>query len=306
MVTKENTAVSTLVQEFNLLVDEPLKKYTSFKIGGPADLLAMPKDKLELNKLLTKSSALNIPVTLFGGGTNILITDKGIRGLVVITKFLKSKIHIIQSNLQEKTIYAETGDRLSKVCLFAIEHSLSGLEYLAGIPGTVGGAIMMNAGTSSWDISNIIESIDVLDQKTLTFKTLKRKELDFSYRQLNQSGIIVAATFKLIEKSRGKIKKTFKENLVKKNATQPVFAASAGCFFKNPSLGKSAGELIEKSGLKGMKINDAMVSLKHANFIVNTNNASCEDILLLKQHIQKAVFKKFHIKLKTEVRLEGE
>ena len=306
MVTKENTAVSTLVQEFNLLVDEPLKKYTSFKIGGPADLLAMPKDKLELNKLLTKSAALNIPVTLFGGGTNILITDKGIRGLVVITKFLKSKIHIIQSNLQDKTIYAATGDRLSKVCLFAIEHSLSGLEHAAGIPGTVGGAIMMNAGTRFWDISNIIESIDVLDQKTLIFKILKRKELDFSYRQLNQSGIIVAATFKLTEKPRKEIKKTFKENLVKKNAAQPVFAASAGCFFKNPSLGKSAGELIEKSGLKGMRINDAMVSLKHANFIVNTNNASCEDILLLKQHIQKVVFKKFHIKLETEVRLEGE
>ncbi len=306
MVTKENTAVSTLVQEFNILVDEPLKKYTSFKIGGPADLLAMPKDKLELKKLLTKSSTLNIPVTLFGGGTNILITDKGIRGLVVITKFLKSKIYIIQSNLQEKTIYVETGDRLSKVCLFAIEHSLSGLEYAAGIPGTVGGAIMMNAGTSSWDISNSVESIDVLDQKTLSFKTLKRKELDFSYRQLNQSGIIVAATFKLTEKPREEIKKIFKENLIKKNAAQPVFAASAGCFFKNPSLEKSAGELIEKSGLKGMRINDAMVSLKHANFIVNTNNASCEDILLLKQHIQKIVFKKFHIKLETEVRLEGE
>ena len=306
MVTKENTAFSTLVQEFNLLVDEPLKKYTSFKIGGPADLLAMPKDKLELNKLLTKSSTLNIPVTLFGGGTNVLITDKGIRGLVVITKFLKSKIHIIQSNLQDKTIYAATGDRLSKVCLFAIEHSLSGLEHAAGIPGTVGGAIMMNAGTRFWDISNIIESIDVLDQKTLIFKILKRKELDFSYRQLNQSGIIVAATFKLTEKPREEIKKIFKENLVKKNAAQPVFAASAGCFFKNPSLGKSAGELIEKSGLKGMRINDAMVSLKHANFIVNTNNASCEDVLLLKQHIQKVVFKKFHIKLETEVRLEGE
>ena len=306
MVTKENTAFSTLVQEFNLLVDEPLKKYTSFKIGGPADLLAMPKDKLELNKLLTKSSTLNIPVTLFGGGTNVLITDKGIRGLVVITKFLKSKIHIIQSNLQDKTIYAATGDRLSKVCLFAIEHSLSGLEHAAGIPGTVGGAIMMNAGTRFWDISNNIESIDVLDQKTLTFKTLKKKELDFSYRHLNQSGIIVAATFKLTEKPREEIKKIFKENLVKKNAAQPVFAASAGCFFKNPSLGKSAGELIEKSGLKGMRINDAMVSLKHANFIVNTNNASCEDILLLKQHIQKIVFKKFHITLETEVRLEGE
>jgi len=311
MITKENTAVSTLIQDFNLLVDEPLKKYTSFKIGGPADFLAMPKDKLELKKLLKKAAALDIPVTLFGGGTNVLITDKGIRGLVVITKLLKSKIHITRADLQEKTIYVEAGENLSKVCQFAIRNSLSGLEYAAGIPGTMGGAIMMNAGTSSWSISDIIESIDVLDKSTFTFKTMERKELDFSYRQLNQSGIIVAASLLLKEKPQGKIKKTFKENLTIKNAAQPVFAASAGCFFKNPTLGKSAnelsaGELIEKSGLKGMRINDAMVSEKHANFIVNINNASCKDILLLKQHIQKIVFKKYHIELETEVRLEGE
>ena len=306
MVTRENTAVSTLAQEFKLLVDEPMKKYTSFKIGGPADLLAMPKDKLELKKLLEKASTLGIPVTIFGGGTNVLITDKGIRGLVVITKFLKSKIHITQADLQGKTIYVEAGERLSSVCQFAIRNSLSGLEYAAGIPGTVGGAIMMNAGTKSWEMSDIVESIDILNKNTLAFETMGKKDLDFSYRRLNHPGIIVSATLILKEKSRVQIEECFKENLTIKNDSQPVSAASAGCFFKNPTLGKSAGELIEKSGLKGMRINDAMVSEKHANFIVNTNNASCEDILLLKQHIQEIVFKKYQIKLETEVRLEGE
>ena len=225
---------------------------------------------------------------------------------MVITRLLKSEINIIQTDLHGKIIYVEAGERLSKICQFAINHSLSGLESAAGIPGTVGGAIMMNAGTKSWKISDIIESIDVLNKNMLTAKTIEKKDLDFSYRRLNQSGVIMAVRLKLLETNQEKIKKTFKKNLIKKNTTQPVSLASAGCFFKNPTSGKSAGELIEKSGLKGMRINDAMVSEKHANFIVNINNATYEDILLLKQHIQKIVFKKYHIKLKTEVRLEGE
>jgi len=306
MGIKENTAVSTLVQEFSLLVDEPMKKYTSFKIGGPADLLALPKDKLELKKILKKALDLNLPITLLGGGTNVLITDKGIRGLVVITKFLAPEINIIQTGLHERTLFVGAGERLSRLCQFALGHSLSGLEYAAGIPGTVGGAIMMNAGTKSWDMSDIIESIDILDKKTLKVETIQRESLDFSYRQLDLPGIIVSATLRLKVKPRDQIEKIFKETLIRKNATQPVSAASAGCFFKNPPQGKSAGELIETSGLKGVRINDAMVSEKHANFIINVNNARCGDILLLKNHIQKIVFQKHHVKLQTEVRMEGE
>ena len=306
MIKKENTAYSTLTQNFNLLVDEPLKKYTSFKVGGPADLLALPKNKQELKSLLKQASYLNIPVTLFGGGTNLLITDKGIRGLVIVTRLLQSKIHIIETNFHDNTICVEAGVRLSKVCQFAINHSLSGLEFAAGIPGTVGGAIIMNAGTPSKDMSDIVKSIDILDQNTLDVKTIERKDLNFSYRKLNQSGFIVETKLTLNQGIQKKIEETFKLNLSKKNATQPVSFANAGCFFKNPIMGKSAGELIERTGLKGVRINDAMVSPKHANFIVNINNATCEDILLLKQQIQEAVYKKYQIILKTEVRVEGE
>ncbi|MBU8912219.1 MAG: UDP-N-acetylmuramate dehydrogenase [Desulfobacterales bacterium] len=306
MLKADNTAYSILAQDFDLLVDEPLKKYTSFKIGGPADLLALPKDKHELKNLLKKASNLDIPVTLFGGGTNLLITDKGIRGLVVITRLLKSKIRIIKTDLDGKTIGVEAGERLSNVCRFAINHSLSGLEFAAGIPGTIGGAIIMNAGTKSGEISNIVDSIEILNKKTLAFETIEKKELDFSYRRLNLTGIIVAATLTLKKESLEKIEKSFNHNLSQKNATQPVAFASAGCFFKNPVEGRPAGELIEKAGLKGVRINDAMVSQSHANFIVNIDNATCDDILLLKQHIQKSVFDKYHIKLKTEVRMEGE
>ncbi|MCP4670261.1 MAG: UDP-N-acetylmuramate dehydrogenase [Desulfobacula sp.] len=295
-----------LAREFNILFDEPMKEYTSFKIGGRADLLALPKNKIELTNLIQRAWELDIPVTLFGKGTNLLISDRGIRGLVIITKQLKSKIEIIETASDTKTILVDAGERLSKICQFAINNSLSGLEFAAGIPGTIGGAIKMNAGTRSGDISTTIQSIEVLDGNTFEIKKIEKNLLDFSYRHLDLSGVIVSAAITLKKGNQKKIEEIFKNNLAKRNANQPVAHASAGCFFKNPALGKSAGELIEKSGLKGVCVNDAVVSQKHGNFIVNTGNASCEDVLLLKQQIQKIVFQKFNVLLETEVRIEGE
>ncbi|NOX33533.1 MAG: UDP-N-acetylmuramate dehydrogenase [Deltaproteobacteria bacterium] len=308
MKNNKTKAYSLLAQDFDLLENEPLKKHTSFKVGGPADLLAMPKNKLQLKKLVKKAFDLNIPVSLFGGGSNLLVTDKGIRGLVVTTKHLTSQISIIKTDtdINTKTINAEAGVPLPKLVRFATNQGLSGLEFAAGIPGTLGGAIMMNAGTKSGDMSRIVESVDVLNQNTFKIETIEKKDLDFSYRRLDQPGIILAASLKLEKAPAKKIKNLFLQNLSKKKATQPLSSASAGCFFKNPDQGKPAGELIEESGLKGMEINGAMVSLTHANFIVNTGNARCEDILLLKRHIQETVQKKYHIKLETEVRIEGE
>ncbi len=295
-----------LAREFNTLVDEPMKEYTSFKIGGRADLLALPKNKIELTNLIQRAWELDIPVTLVGKGTNLLISDRGIRGLVVVTKLLKSKLEIIGTDADTTTIIVDAGERLSKVCQFAINNSLSGLEFAAGIPGTIGGAIKMNAGTQSGDMSAIIQSIEVLDENTFEINKIEKTLLDFSYRHLNLSGIIVSAAITLKKEDQKKIEEIFKYNLAKRNANQPVSFASAGCFFKNPDIGKSAGELIEKSGLKGVSVNDALVSHKHANFIVNTGNASCEDVLQLKQQIQEKVFAKFNVFLETEVRIEGE
>lgn len=306
MTRNQIPAYSTLAQEFTLLADEPLKKHTAFKVGGPADLLALPKDRQELIRLLKRASSLKIPMTLFGGGTNLLVTDKGIRGLVVITRQLKSTPRIMGTDSEDTLIYAEAGERLSTVCRFAVTHSLSGLEFAAGIPGTLGGAIAMNAGTPGGDMGGIVDAIEVLDKKTLEIKTLGRNQLDFSYRHFTLPGIIVAATLVLKKADQEKIKACFDENIKKKNATQPVSLASAGCFFKNPNQGMSAGELIEKSGLKGMRVNDAMVSEIHANYIVNINAATSRDILLLKQQIQDIVFEKYHINLEAEVRVEGE
>jgi len=306
MTTAKDIKYATMAQKFGLLRDEPLKPYTSFKVGGPADLLALPKTAEELKALLGYAAQQNIPVTLLGGGSNVLVSDKGIRGLVIVTIGLKSGIRITGSTPEKSLIGAKAGERLSTVCRFALDHSLSGLEFAAGIPGTLGGALAMNAGTKARDMSGIVADLTVLDPKTLALQTIDRKNLDFSYRHLVLTGIIVSATLALEPADRMTIEKTFQQNLVLKKASQPVSAASAGCFFKNPAQGMPAGELIEKAGLKGMKMKGAMVSDIHANYIVNTGNATCEDILSLKKHIQETVFNIYKINLEPEVRMEGE
>ncbi len=302
---KANPAHITLTQKFKLLKDESLKSYTSFGVGGPADLLSVPDDRDELLSVIKQASILNIPITLIGAGTNVLITDKGIRGLVIVTKKLKSTIKCIERD-QSFIIHVDSGQRLSLVCQFAINQSLTGLEFAAGIPGTIGGAVKMNAGSQSGDMSDIVESIEVIDRKKLKFITYHKEKLRFSYRNLDLKHYIVSIQLQLKKGQQKKIEEAFKQNLRKKNATQPLSFASAGCFFKNPKHEKSAGELIEKSGLKGKAINDAMVSEKHANYIVNLKNASCKDILSLKALIQNKVKEKYNIELETEVRVEGE
>ena len=306
MAKDKTISYSEMAGNFGLLMNESLKPYTSFKIGGPADLLALPKTVEELKGLLGYASERNIPVTLLGGGTNVLISDKGIRGLVIVTTHLKSAIRILDSTPEKTLVLAEAGERLSAVCRFSISHSLSGLEFAAGIPGTLGGAIAMNAGTKTGDMSRIVVDLTVLDTKTLALKTIEKKDLSFSYRRLELTAIIVAATLALKPADKAEIEQTVKRNLLLKNTTQPVSVASAGCFFKNPPQGMSAGELIEKSGLKGMRFNDAMVSEIHANYIVNTGDATCDDILSLKKHIEKTVFNTYKVKLEPEVRVEGE
>ena len=287
-------------------MNEPMKNYTSFKVGGPADLFAQPKTFTQLKALLKAAQELKVPVTLFGGGTNLLITDKGIRGLVITTRQLKSDIRILKTEPKNSLIQANAGEHLSRVCNFAADHSLSGLEFAAGIPGTIGGAIIMNAGAADGNMAGIIHSVEILNPDTLNVEVLSTTDIKFSYRQSNLSGILITATLKLTPSDSDQIKAMVIRNLKQKTDTQPMGVASAGCFFKNPAQGKPAGQLIEEAGLKGMTVNNAQVSNIHANYIVNLNNATCEDILLLKQKVQETIMNKYHIKLETEVRVEGE
>ncbi len=283
-------------------------------MGGPADLLAAPRDRQTLDTILKAAKKMGIPVTLMGGGTNTLVSDKGIKGLVIVLRELKSVPCILETAdspentnlIHTKTIRVDAGERLSTVCQFALDQGLSGLEFAAGIPGTLGGAIMMNAGTADGNISQIVSSVDVIDIKTLSFKTIERKDLAFSYRQIVATDIIiVGALLTLTPADPAKIKKRFDQTLKAKKATQPISLASAGCFFKNPAPKTPAGKLIEDAGLKGMQINGARISELHANFIVNTGNTRCADIIALKELVQKTVFEKYQIKLETEVKVIG-
>ncbi|MCP4022718.1 MAG: FAD-binding protein, partial [Desulfobacteraceae bacterium] len=231
MASDQKEIYERLQKRFSLMANEPLKHHTSFKVGGPADLIALPKSKPELEGLLLCAAYMNIPVTIIGSGTNLLIMDKGIRGLVISIKALKSEIKTVKNKQTCSTIRVSAGERLSKVCRYAIENALSGLEFAAGIPGTIGGAVMMNAGTPKGSMSDVVDSIEVLDQITFSFETITKKDLSFSYRNLGNKEIVIVDIYLTLKKAdRKTIENVFEQNMDAKKSAQPVSRASAGCF----------------------------------------------------------------------------
>lgn len=302
------TGVITHLQKaFGLAVDQPLKAYTHFRVGGPADLLARPRSRGELIDLIRGARDTDLPVTFIGGGSNLLISDRGIRGLVILLRDMKSGI--AQDPVTESSVHvsADAGERLSTLCAFANDNGLSGLEFCAGIPGTVGGAVVMNAGTAGEGICEHIVRLDALDLSTLDVRTMAAQDLAYTYRGLDLPGsVILSMVLDLAPGDPEGIRTRFNENLRHKNRTQPVSQASAGCFFKNPAPDRPAGKLIQDAGLKGLRVNDAQVSEIHANYIINGGSATCKDILALKARVQDAVQKKYGIHLETEVKVLGE
>lgn len=303
--------VARLTAAFPVKENEPLRHHTSLKVGGPADLFARPRNAGELAGLLTAARDLDLPVFILGGGSNLLITDKGIRGLVVCMTDIGQPIQ--QARIDTHTMLtAGSGTRLSTLCRYALDHSLSGLEFAAGIPGTFGGALRMNAGAHGGAMSDVISRITVMEKADGSIITLDRSALVFGYRTLEIPGrgmddlIIIEAALQLDPGDPGLIRQTFDRNLKNRNASQPVSMASAGCFFKNPGTGSPAGMMIEQCGLKGRRIGGAMVSPVHANYIVNTGGATCSDILNLMTYIQQQVQDRFQVRLEAEVKIEGE
>lgn len=295
-----------LKDNFNLLSDEPMKKHTSIQVGGPADLFAMPETKDELVNLIKTAQKENITLTIIGDGTNLLVTDKGIRGLVISTSKFKHTIGLEKIDSAFFLLKCLSGTKLSSLCNFAIKNSLKGLEFAAGIPGTVGGAVAMNAGTPTGSMSEIVNSIELVSDIGKIF-ILEKEDLNFSYRKLsNINGTIINVSFLLKAGDAANIQNIFKQNLNNKKLTQPLSLKSAGCIFKNPENGEPAGKLIDIAGLKGKKVGDAVISDKHANFICNLGKAKCEDILKLKQLIEKKIAKLFSVELKTEIIITGE
>lgn len=282
----------------NISISEPLSRFTTFRIGGPADYYLEPKDREDLVNLVKYLNEINYPFIIIGNGSNVLISDEGIRGVAINLEFGFNKIEVFKN-----FVFAEAGIRLSKLVDVCIEHSLVGIENLAGIPGTLGGAILMNAGAYGGEISDYILKVEIFDGDSIRF--LSKEECGFAYRKSNLEGkIILSAEFQLQTGDKEKAKARRKELLLKRNQSQPVELPNAGSIFKNPP-NNFAAKLIEKAGLKGLTVGGAKVSEKHANFIVNFNNASANDVLELMKIIQESVYQKFGILLEPEIKMFG-
>ncbi|MBC2695018.1 MAG: UDP-N-acetylmuramate dehydrogenase [Desulfobacteraceae bacterium] len=294
--------------------DESMSKHTSLRVGGAADAFVMPEKPEDLVDIIRWCRQKDIPCLVIGDGTNLLVKDCGIRGIVIVlTKCLKS---ITRSMGRDGIIVtALAGARMQALCSFAIKNGLKGMNFAIGIPGTVGGGVMMNAGTAHGSIKGVLDSIKILLPAGHS-KIIMRKNLNFDYRRLSLKDevkevnqglpIILGACFCLHPSDPQKLKKNAEEILKARKKRQPVGLPNAGCFFKNPLLGKTAGELIELAGLKGRSIGGAKISLKHANFIINRGRASSADILDIIELVQKTVSKKFNINLEPEVKIVGQ
>lgn len=282
--------------------DEPLKNHTSIRIGGPADVFCSPGNIEDLKKVISISKEYNIPFWVLGNGTNLLILDNGIRGLVInLNKGFKKTI------FSDKIV--KVGAGVSLVCLskIALNRELSGLEFACNIPGTLGGAIINNAGFKGNFIAGVVQNVTFLTGENKIERTSK-SNLNFNYRESNLKGksvIILEATLQLKKGNKEEIESKIKENIKIRETKQPLHKLNAGSIFKNPP-GYYAGELIEKVGAKGLSRGKAEVSTRHANFIINNGGASARDILYLIEEIEKRVKKNFGIKLEREIEILGE
>ena len=291
-----------ILSEGQLLIDEPMKLHTTFKIGGPADFLIFPANIDELKKTLSLISKYELPLTIIGNGSNILVLDKGIRGAVIKLGAPMSYIR------QEGTkLIAGAGALLKDVSAFAAEHDLSGLEFACGIPGSIGGAVFMNAGAYDGETKNVVTGVTAvtIDGHIVTYN---HDELDFGYRHsvFQDNGQAIAEIeISLIPGDRSEIQEKIEGFTQRRESKQPLEMPSAGSTFKRPQ-GYYAGTLIDQTGLKGFRIGGAQVSEKHAGFVVNAGNATANDVLSLIKAVQQKVYKKHGVKLFPEVRIVGE
>ncbi len=298
----------------NVKFDEPMSKHIYFRIGGPVDAFVVPQRRKDLIDLIIWAGQMQQPYIAIGDGTNLLVRYAGIRGLVIVMTKCLNKISRLDSGDDTPIISAMAGARLQALCKFAIESGLEGMNFAIGIPGTVGGGIMMNAGTAAGSMEDVLDSIEVLLPGG-ELLAIERGQLVFRYRNLSlknvalngdlEKTIILEGRFQLRPSDAHYLKKEAQEMWNKRRMAQPSNYASAGCFFKNPASGKTAGELIELAGLKGKRVGGAEVSSKHANFIINTDNATAADVMALMEIVQETVSQTFNIELKPEVKIVG-
>ena len=290
-----------MFEKYNALVNEPMSEHTTLKLGGPADYLVFPGSAEEINALFAEAGAYDLPVTVIGHGSNLLVLDGGIRGLVICIGKNMRRI-----TRRGNTVTAQAGAMLGSVAMEAAEAGLSGLEFASGIPGTVGGGVTMNAGAYDGEMAQVVTEVKGLYPGGDTV-TLSREEMNFAYRHSavgEKKLIVTEATFELQEGDPVQIRAKMSELNARRAEKQPLDIPSAGSTFKRPE-GYYAAALIDQCGLKGYSVGGARVSMKHAGFLVNTGTSS-RDFLELMQKVQQIVEERAGVKLEPEIRILGE
>lgn len=294
--------LKTVVEPAHLLLNEPLSRHTTFKIGGPADFMAQPTSGQEAADILSVAREYNVPVTILGNGSNVLVLDGGIRGLVL--KFGENMAYLRHS---ADKIIAGAGAMLADVSRYAAENALTGLEFAIGIPGSIGGAVFMNAGAYDGEMSNVVSAVSCVTPLG-ELRHVSHDQVNFGYRHSafqDNDCAVCEVELNLVKGDVTAIKQKMADYTSRRENKQPLEMPSAGSTFKRPT-GYFAGTLIEETGLKGLSVGGAQVSLKHAGFIVNAGGATAQDVLALIKAVQQRVYEHAGVVLQPEVRIIGE
>ncbi len=281
----------------NVKKDVILAPYSTFKIGGAADIVAFPQNKTELCSLVSLAQECSVPTHVLGNGSNVLFESDGVTGLVIFTKDIKDVC------IDGEVVRCGCGKALTSLAAELAKFSLSGLEFAYGIPGTLGGAAYMNAGAYGKEMSSVIVESDCFDPRTGKIMTLSLPEHEFAYRKsvFSKSGLIhLSSTMRLHKGNIDEIEALMQEHMQKRKASQPISYPSAGSAFKRPE-GNFAGKLIEDAGLKGMTVGGAQISQKHAGFVINIGSATSSDVRMLMEAVRSKVFERFGVMLESEI-----
>lgn len=293
-----------IIDSSKIKFNEPMSKYTTMKIGGPADAIVFPSNVEDIINTLRFAKKNDIPVTVIGNGSKLLVRDKGIRGIVIKVTGSFNKFKVYEDN----TITVGAGMSMPRISRLTMKEGLSGFEFACGIPGVIGGGVRMNAGAYGSEISDILVRTTYIDEN-LELKTLEHAEHNFGYRYSlfkdHPEYIIVSSEFKLEKKDVNEIKEKINKNTAARKEKQPLEYPNAGSTFKRPE-GYFVGTMIEELGLKGYRIGDAEVSTKHAGFIVNKGKATAADVISLIGYLKDKVFEKYGVKLENEIEIIGE
>ena len=291
--------LNNVIAKDSILTDEPMSRHTTFRVGGPADFFVTPKAKEEVRDVIRICKEAGMPYYIIGNGSNLLVSDAGYRGVIVQIYKEMNEVKV-----EGDLVKAQAGALLSGIAAKALGAELSGFEFASGIPGTIGGACVMNAGAYGGEMKDVLESVTVLTGEGKIIE-LGRNELELGYRTsvIAKKGYIVLGAVLKLERGDGEKIKTYMDELKEKRVTkQPLEYPSAGSTFKRPE-GYFAGKLIEDAGLRGYRVGDAQVSEKHCGFVVNRGKATCAEVLQLIEEVQKKVKEQFGVQLEPEVRI---